>query len=905
MDASASLPRSTQTRSLAEFLRELQCSLLLAEGQGGYLAVLGADRNGLIRHQAHLSGTVAAAGQEETVVAWGQRRLEMLSRGQLLSGRGLGLLGRMLMFRAWTGRESQGDLVDLQWGRSGLWGVGASCFGLLGSSGRYTTISQVADLDRDEFLSGLAMRDGQPAFLTSRGGNRGRIIEAESGEAVLVELDSPCSPLLIDSALYFLESRKGQVVRHDLVDGARTMVRLPGQADRMIRFGDHLLISLASPRAELCCLDLGSNNLTVLNGRLADAPTRLLTAIAGTPNRIRRMTAARAASVAVAAAGLAMALPHTARGAEEIVFTPVTVPLGSVQTFNLSTPAFADIDGDGDLDVFVGDYYGAVKYYKNSGSRFKTVLDEQTGAANPLDGVDVGLLSAPTFVDIDDDGDFDAFIGERDGTVKYYENTGSKTAPTFSERTGAANPLDGVDVGTLSAPTFVDIDGDSDLDAFIGEMYSVKYFENTGSRNTPNMVERTGAANPLDGAATVEPQYFGPAFTDIDGDGDFDVFLGEISGTVKYYENTGSKAAPTFVERTGGANPLNGVAVQATLYAPSLARPALADIDGDGDIDAFVGDYFGSILAVRNNGTAITPSFAIWTDPTIPLGGVDVGTLSAPTFVDIDGDGDLDAFIGEQYSVKYFENIGSRNTPKLVERTGAANPLDGAAAVIYQYFGPAFVDIDGDGDLDVFLGELYGTVKYYENTGSKTAPTFVERTEGANPLTGTVVSYLTRPAFADIDGDGDLDVFLGEYYGTVRYYENTGSKNVPAFVERTGAANPFDGVAVGMYSNPAMVDIDDDGDIDAFIGEYLGSVKYYENIGSKNVPAFAERTGAANPLGRFTVGLISAPTFADIDGDNDKDAFIGDFFGRIRFFRNGPVKFPWTMFLPAITGNKK
>ena len=55
----------------------------------------------------------------------------------------------------------------------------------------------------------------------------------------------------------------------------------------------------------------------------------------------------------------------------------------------------------------------------------------------------------------------------------------------------------------------------------------------------------------------------------------------------------------------------------------------------------------------------------------------------------------------------------------------------------------------------------------------------------------------STPSFADLDGDGDLDAVVGEAVGTLHYFENTGSAIAPAFTERTGAANPFNGVGVG------------------------------------------------------------------------------------------------------------
>ena len=58
---------------------------------------------------------------------------------------------------------------------------------------------------------------------------------------------------------------------------------------------------------------------------------------------------------------------------------------------------------------------------------------------------------------------------------------------------------------------------------------------------------------------------------------------------------------------------------------------------------------------------------------------------------------------------------------------------------------------------------------------------------------------------------GDLDLVVGNSAGELNYFENTGTSTAPAFVQRTGSANPFDGIDVGSYSKPAFGDLDGDG----------------------------------------------------------------------------------------------
>src|ERR1019366_9564437 len=122
-----------------------------------------------------------------------------------------------------------------------------------------------------------------------------------------------------------------------------------------------------------------------------------------------------------------------------------------------------------------------------------SIKSHSQGAANPLNAVGVGDYSAPAFVDIDGDGDKDAFIGAGDGTLYYYKNTGTSTVPVFTLQTGANSPFNGVDIGSLSVPGFVDIDGDGDQDVFIGETYgSIIYYKNTSPLLPLHLVSFSG-----------------------------------------------------------------------------------------------------------------------------------------------------------------------------------------------------------------------------------------------------------------------------------------------------------------------------------------------------------------------------------------------------------------------------
>ena len=152
---------------------------------------------------------------------------------------------------------------------------------------------------------------------------------------------------------------------------------------------------------------------------------------------------------------------------------------------------------------------------------------------------------------------------------------------------------------------------------------------------------------------------------------------------------------------------------------------------------------------------------------------------------------------------------------------------------------------------------------YFQNTGSSTAPAFATST--SNPFGITDVGYNASPVFADLDGDGDLDSFIGEYNGNTVYFDNTGSSSAPAFAAST--SNPFGITDVGRYANPVFADLDGDGDLDAFIGNYYGQTVYFQNTGSSAAPAFA--ASSSNPFGITGVSSYASPVFADLDGDGD------------------------------------
>ncbi len=271
-----------------------------------------------------------------------------------------------------------------------------------------------------------------------------------------------------------------------------------------------------------------------------------------------------------------------------------------------------------------------------------------------------------------------------------------------------------------------------------------------------------------------------------------------------------------------------------------------------------------------------------------PFGIASGSTYGYQSFADLDGDGDLDLLInsydGASYSpvFLFYENLGTPQVPVFTADNYEANPFGIAPGILAQ---PMLADFDSDGDLDLMSGNLYGGgFQFQENTGSATAPVFAA--PQSNPFSLTSSQYLDFATTADLDGDGDLDILGGGFYGQLQYFENTGTAAAPSFA--TPQANPFGIAATGYVVVPNLCDLDGDGDFDLLYMSFVvgSSIFYAENIGTATAPAFD--TGFINPFGISANGLdVSIPSSADIDGDGDVDVFVNDYYGNsIHFYEN-------------------
>jgi len=533
---------------------------------------------------------------------------------------------------------------------------------------------------------------------------------------------------------------------------------------------------------------------------------------------------------------------------------------------NYSKPFFVDIDGDNDFDLFIGGDQGNLHFYENIGTAWG---DTWFFGSDFYDSIDAGDKSDPAFVDIDADGDFDLFMGIKDGTIWYYRNDGTSTSPLW---TFVTDFYDSINVWMNASPSFVDIDADGDFDLFIGEQDgSIHYYRNEG---TPSNADFVFDNDSIDiGTRSL------PTFVDIDADGDFDLLCGNSEGTVTYYRNDGTPSSAVWIFVT---NTYNGMDVG------NSTSPFFCDIDNDGDCEMWIGEYVGNINFYRNIGT---PSNASWDFIRAHYFCLDVGSSSIPFFIDMDLDDDYDLFFGRWWGrITFYNNTGSNTSPRWTIVTQYYESID-----VGWNSHPDFIDIDGDNDPDFFIGEVDGNINYYRNDGTPGNPVWTFITEFYN---GIDIGDRCAPTFTDIDDDDDFDLFIGEQDGNINFYRNDGTPTSPSW---TFVTENYNSISVGTRSIPRFFDLDKDGDLDLFIGNAAGVIHYYRNDGTASSPVW---TFITSEFADVNVGENASPYFIDIENDSFADLFVGERWGGLNYYHQVPITDSIPPLNPYIYGKK-
>ena len=521
----------------------------------------------------------------------------------------------------------------------------------------------------------------------------------------------------------------------------------------------------------------------------------------------------------------------------------------------------ADLDGDGDLDLFKGGVEPFVYCYENVG-HYRFVEAGRLSSEGKLFHLpcsqDNRSWISVSFHDIDSDGDQDFFPSFGDGPdagrIIFYQNTTREHGgPLTFTRIGVLTTVSGTPLaggaqtgGRFPTITLVkDWDGDgAGPDALVGSNHRCWLYRHSGTTADGSIRFAQPAAVKTDG-----PELSNPRFdcADVDGDGDLDLFAASEFGPVYWYENRGSRLRPDLA--AGQLLAWDGKYWIGDLFT----GVAIADFDNDGLLDLMAGRFWER---------------------------TDLRALEAPR--DFGG---------------FFKNVGSRTSPRFVRRAGGPCTERFQICDAVRQNGVRMVDWDHDGKFDLLAGDTDGFIWFFRRT-DETFPVFEHGRRllaAGRPLCTAPTGGHARFDLSDWNNDGRLDIVVADGQGTVTLFLNQGNRQnavLAAGQPLTAGGKPIqlpgfrtNALVVSARASALVCDWNHDGRKDLVLADDKG---YYfsQNTGSDNAPELLWPKPILFGGKKATYTRPNLGSFVDWDGDGKKDLIGCNFENSIRFYRN-------------------
>lgn len=354
------------------------------------------------------------------------------------------------------------------------------------------------------------------------------------------------------------------------------------------------------------------------------------------------------------------------------------------------------------------------------------------------------------------------------------------------------------------------------------------------------------------GGIAVDVDNFPAAFyEDVSGDGIRDLivspndpYVALNKNSVWYYKNIGADNLPEFdLVQTDFLQ-------DETIDYGEGSVPVLFDYNGDGLMDMVVasrGVYQGdasfkpALSLFVNTGTATSPEFTRLDEDWLNVSDLGLGQYVCPTFGDIDGDGDIDMILGDS-SGRIFEFKNSAGPGNTVDLSLVGKVMaNGEDIDVGQSSTPQLFDLNGNGLLDLIIGERNGNLNYYQNIGTATSPQFSFVTDTLGGVSSVAPPYFIGSSSAMFYRfDNTTYLVVGSESGTIFQYDGIDGNIDGDF--NLISMNAFN-IDVGMQSKPHVYDINSDGIPDVLCGGIGGGVSMFfgDYLLGVHSPAFAKK----------------------------------------------------------------